>query len=103
MLTHHNLLANALYVGDGMKMTAADRLCIPVPFYHCFGCVLGNLGCVTHGSTMVVPAEYFDPLKTLTAVAQERCTALYGVPTMFIAQLDILSSPSSTFRHFAPA
>ena len=87
MLTHHNLLANALYVGDGMKMTAADRLCIPVPFYHCFGCVLGNLGCVTHGSTMVVPAEYFDPLKTLTAVAQERCTALYGVPTMFIAQL----------------
>ena len=87
MLTHHNLVANALYVGDGMKMTEDDRLCIPVPFYHCFGCVLGNLGCITHGSTMVVPAEYFDPLKTLTAVAQERCTALYGVPTMFIAQL----------------
>ena len=87
MLTHHNLLANALYVGDGMKMSEDDRLCIPVPFYHCFGCVLGNLGCVTHGSTMVVPAEHFDPVKTLTAVAQEKCTALYGVPTMFIAQL----------------
>ena len=87
MLTHHNLVANALYVGDGMNMTEDDRLCIPVPFYHCFGCVLGNLGCVTHGSTMVVPAEYFDPLKTLTAVARERCTVLYGVPTMFIAQL----------------
>ncbi len=87
MLTHQNLVTNALYVGNGMKLTEGDRLCIPVPFYHCFGCVLGNLGCVTHGSTMVVPAEHFDPLKTLTAVAQERCTALYGVPTMFIAQL----------------
>ena len=87
MLTHQNLVANGLYVGDAMEMTEEDRLCIPVPFYHCFGCVMGNLGCVTHGATMVVPAEYFDPLKTLTAVAQEKCTALYGVPTMFIAQL----------------
>ena len=87
MLTHHNLVANGLYVGDAMEMTENDRLCIPVPFYHCFGCVMGNLGCVTHGATMVVPAEYFDPRKTLTAVAEERCTALYGVPTMFIAQL----------------
>ncbi len=87
MLTHHNLVANGLYTGDAMGFTEEDRLCIPVPFYHCFGCVLGNLACVTHGSTMVVPAEYFDPLKTLIAVEQERCTALHGVPTMFIAEL----------------
>ena len=87
MLTHQNIVANGLYVGDAMEMTEEDRLCIPVPFYHCFGCVMGNLGCVTHGATMVVPAEHFDPLKTLVAVEKERCTALYGVPTMFIAQL----------------
>ena len=87
MLTHHNLIANAWYVGDCMEMTGADRLCIPVPFYHCFGCVMGSLTCVTHGSTMVIPSEYFDPLQTLEAVASERCTAVHGVPTMFIAQL----------------
>ena len=87
MLTHHNLIANALHVGDCMEMTEADRLCIPVPFYHCFGCVMGSLACVVHGSTMVIPSEYFDPLQTLTAIAQERCTAVHGVPTMFIAQL----------------
>ena len=87
MLTHDNIVTNALYTGDAMELTEADRLCIPVPFYHCFGCVLGTLACVTHGSAMVVPSEYFDPLKTLQAVEQERCTALHGVPTMFIAQL----------------
>jgi len=87
MLTHHNLLANALHVGDCMEMTEADRLCIPVPFYHCFGCVMGSLACVAHGSTMVIPSEYFDPLQTLRALDAERCTAVHGVPTMFIAQL----------------
>ena len=88
MLTHHNLVANAVYVGDCIELTEHDRLCIPVPFYHCFGCVMGNLGCITHGSAIIVPAEHFDPLKTLQALDRERCTALYGVPTMFIAQLD---------------
>ena len=87
MLTYHNLLANALHVGDCMEMTEIDRLCIPVPFYHCFGCVMGSLACVVHGSTMVIPSEYFDPLQTLTAIDRERCTAVHGVPTMFIAQL----------------
>ena len=87
MLTHHNLVANGLYVGDCIELTERDRLCIPVPFYHCFGCVMGNLGCVTHGAAMIIPAEHFDALKTLQAVERERCTALYGVPTMFIAQL----------------
>ena len=87
MLTHDNIVTNALHTGDAMELTEADRLCIPVPFYHCFGCVLGILACVTHGSAMIIPSEYFDPLKTLQAVEQERCTALHGVPTMFIAQL----------------
>ena len=71
MLTHYNLVANGYYTGEGMRLTEEDRLCIPVPFYHCFGCVLGNLACVTHGSAMVIPAEYFEPLKTLEAVEQE--------------------------------
>ena len=88
MLTHHNLVANAVYVGDCIELTEIDRLCIPVPFYHCFGCVMGNLGCITHGSAIIVPSEHFDPLKALQALDRERCTALYGVPTMFIAQLD---------------
>ena len=87
MLTHYNLVANGYYTGEGMKFTEEDRLCIPVPFYHCFGCVLGNLACVSHGSTMIIPSEYFEPLKSLEAVQQEKCTALHGVPTMFIAQL----------------
>ena len=87
MLTHDNIVTNALHTGDAMELTEADRLCIPVPFYHCFGCVLGILACVTHGSAMIVPSQYFDPFKTLQAVEQERCTALHGVPTMFIAQL----------------
>ena len=87
-LSHHNILNNGYFVGEGLKLTPADRLCIPVPLYHCFGMVMGNLGCLTHGSTMVYPSEAFDPLATLQAVSEERCTALYGVPTMFIAQLD---------------
>ena len=87
-LSHHNILNNGYFVAEGLKLTPADRLCIPVPLYHCFGMVMGNLGCLTHGSTMVYPAESFDPLATLQAIAEERCTALYGVPTMFIAQLD---------------
>ncbi len=86
-LTHHNILSNALHVGDCMEMDERDRLCIPVPFYHCFGCVMGTLNCVVHGSTMVIPAEHFDPLQTLKAMSEERCTAVHGVPTMFIAQL----------------
>ena len=87
MLTRHNLVANGVYVGDCIELTEHDRLCIPVPFYHCFGCVMGNLGCITHGSAIVIASEHFDPQKTLQALDRERCTALYGVPTMFIAQL----------------
>jgi fatty-acyl-CoA synthase len=87
-LSHHNILNNGYFVAEGLKLTENDRLCIPVPLYHCFGMVMGNLGCLTHGATMVYPSEAFDPLATLQAIAEERCTALYGVPTMFIAQLD---------------
>jgi fatty-acyl-CoA synthase len=87
-LSHHNILNNGFFVAEGLKFTENDRLCIPVPLYHCFGMVMGNLGCLTHGATMVYPAEAFDPLATLQAISEERCTALYGVPTMFIAQLD---------------
>ena len=87
MLTHYNIVANASYFGDGLRLTEHDRLCIQFPFYHCGGCVIGTLCCVTKGATMVIPAEYFDPLKSLVAVEQERCTALTGVPTMFIAEL----------------
>ncbi len=87
-LTHHNLLNNGFFVGEAMHLTEQDRLCIPVPFYHCFGMVLGNLACVTHGSCMVIPGAGFDPLTTLETVAEERCTGLHGVPTMFIAELN---------------
>jgi fatty-acyl-CoA synthase len=87
-LTHHNILNNGFFVGEAMKLTARDRLCIPVPLYHCFGMVMGNLACLAHGATMVYPSEAFDPLAVLQTVAAERCTALYGVPTMFIAELD---------------
>ncbi|MBI5922913.1 MAG: AMP-binding protein [Betaproteobacteria bacterium] len=87
-LSHHNILNNGYFIGEAMKLTSADRLCIPVPLYHCFGMVLGNLACLTHGSTMVFPGEGFDPLATLQAVADEKCTGLHGVPTMFIAVLD---------------
>lgn len=86
-LSHHSLLNNGFFIGERMRFTEQDRLCIPVPFYHCFGMVCSNLACMTHGATMVIPAPVFDPLKTLEAVAQERCTALQGVPTMFIAEL----------------
>jgi len=86
-LTHHNILNNGYFIGEALRLTDRDRVCIPVPLYHCFGMVLGNLACVTHGSAMVYPAEGFDPLATLEAVEAERCTALYGVPTMFIAEL----------------
>jgi fatty-acyl-CoA synthase len=86
-LSHRNLLLNAYYIGQCQALTADDRICIPVPFYHCFGCVLGTLACAVYGSTMIIPAEYFQARPTLDAVEQERATALYGVPTMFIAQL----------------
>ncbi len=86
-LTHRNLLMNAYYVGDRLRATERDRICIPVPFYHCFGCVMGTLMCAVHGATMVVPAESFDAEATLEAIHGERCTAVYGVPTMFIAEL----------------
>jgi fatty-acyl-CoA synthase len=86
-LTHHNLLNNGYFIGEAQRLTDQDKVCIPVPLYHCFGMVLGNLACVTHGSAMVYPGEGFDPLATLETVESERCTALYGVPTMFIAEL----------------
>ena len=82
---HRNILNNGYFVTELIGFTEQDRLCIPVPFYHCFGMVMGNLGCTTHGATMVIPAPGFDPEATLRAIAEERCTALYGVPTMFIA------------------
>ena len=87
-LTHHGILNNGFFIGEAMKLTHEDRLCIPVPLYHCFGMVLGNLVCTTHGAAMVYPGEGFDPLTTLQTVAEERCTGLHGVPTMFIAQLE---------------
>ncbi|EPJ96943.1 MULTISPECIES: AMP-binding protein [Pseudomonas] len=87
-LSHHNILNNGYMVGESLGLTADDRLVIPVPLYHCFGMVMGNLGCMTHGSTMIYPNDAFDPLLTLKAVAEEKATALYGVPTMFIALLD---------------
>ena len=86
-LSHHNILNNGFFIGETLGYTERDRVCIPVPFYHCFGMVLGNLACTTHGSCMVIPGEAFDPLTALETTAAERCTALYGVPTMFIAEL----------------
>ena len=86
-LTHHNILNNGFFIGEAQRLTDQDKVCIPVPLYHCFGMVLGNLACITHGSAMVYPSEGFDPLTTLETVEAERCTALYGVPTMFIAEL----------------
>jgi fatty-acyl-CoA synthase len=86
-LSHHNILNNGYFVGEGCRYTEMDRVCIPVPFYHCFGMVLGNLACTTHGAAMIVPAPTFDARATLQTVQDERCTSLYGVPTMFIAEL----------------
>jgi fatty-acyl-CoA synthase len=100
-LSHHNILNNALFIGEGCGYTERDRVCIPVPFYHCFGMVLGNLACTTHGACIVIPAPGFDPAETLRAVQAERCTSLYGVPTMFIAELalpDFGSYDLSTLR-----
>ncbi|MDQ2765156.1 MAG: AMP-binding protein, partial [Pseudomonadota bacterium] len=87
-LSHHNILNNGYFNGEGMRLTPEDRVCIPVPMYHCFGMVIGVLACITHGAAMVFPGEGFDPLATLQTVAEERCTALHGVPTMFIAQMN---------------
>ena len=87
-LSHHNILNNGFFVGEAIGLSEADRLCIPVPLYHCFGMVMGNLGCLTHGATMVYPSEAFEPLAALETLAEERCTGMYGVPTMFIAVLD---------------
>ncbi|MGW0019350.1 AMP-binding protein [Rhodococcus sp. NPDC003382] len=86
-LSHHNILNNGFFVGELCHYTEQDKVCIPVPFYHCFGMVMGNLACTSHGATMVIPGPSFEPAQTLAAVAEERCTSLYGVPTMFIAEL----------------
>jgi len=95
LLSHHNIVNNGLLIGQGMRFTPEDKLCIPVPFYHCFGMVLSIMVCVAHGAAMVAPAEYFDALATLQAIAEERCTAVHGVPTMFIAELE-----HARFREF---
>src|SRR5579864_3972161 len=87
-LSHHNILNNGFFIGEALRYTERDRVCIPVPFYHCFGMVLGNLACTTHGACMVVPGESYDALAAMQTVQAERCTALYGVPTMFIGELD---------------
>ena len=89
-LSHHNILNNGYFIGIRMNYTKKDRVCIPVPFYHCFGMVIGNIACTTHGATMVIPNDSFDATKTLEAVEKEKCTSLYGVPTMFISELYVL-------------
>ena len=86
-LTHHNILNNGFFLGQAMRYSERDKVCIPVPLYHCFGMVIGSLACMTHGAAMVYPGEGFEPLTTLQTIAEERCTSLYGVPTMFIAEL----------------
>jgi fatty-acyl-CoA synthase len=91
LLTHHNILNNALYVGEVMKITPNDRIVIPLPLYHCFGMVLGNLIAINYGAAMVYPAEVFDPAHTLEAITKYKGTAVYGVPTMFIAMLETLA------------
>jgi fatty-acyl-CoA synthase len=101
MLSHYNVLMNAFYIGQCTRYTEQDRVCVPVPFYHCFGCVLGTLVCAVYGSALVVPAPSFDAGLTLAAVAAERCTSLYGVPTMFVSELghpDLKSFDLSSLR-----
>lgn len=98
LLTHRNMLMNAFYVTGCQNISDQDRMCIPVPYYHCFGLVMGTLGAITRGAAMIIPAEYFDPAATLDAIESERCTTLYGVPTMFIA---MLQHPSFASRNFA--
>jgi fatty-acyl-CoA synthase len=93
MLSHRNLLLNAYYVGACQELTSEDRICIPVPFYHCFGCVMGTLASAVYGTTMVIPGEYFRPADTLAAIASGKATSIYGVPTMFIAELEDPSFP----------
>jgi fatty-acyl-CoA synthase len=88
-LSHHNILNNGFFVGELCRYTEEDKIAIPVPFYHCFGMVMGNLAATSHGAAMIIPAPVFDPVKTLEAVRDERCTSLYGVPTMFIAELSV--------------
>ena len=88
-LTHHNILNNGYFVGEALELTHEDRICVPVPLYHCFGMVVGNLAAITHGSTVVYASEGFEPDAVLSAVSEERCTTLYGVPTMFIAELEL--------------
>ena len=100
-LSHHNILNNGFFIGEGCRYTEQDRVCIPVPFYHCFGMVLGNLACTTHGACIVIPSPGFEPAAALAAVQAERCTSLYGVPTMFIAELalpDFAAYDLSTLR-----
>src|SRR4029077_6999415 len=87
-LSHHNILNNGFFVGETLAYTARDRVCVPVPLYHCFGCVLGNLAALTHGSAVVLPGGSFEAEATLRAIEIEGCTSLYGVPSMFIAELD---------------
>ncbi|MGW0805857.1 AMP-binding protein [Nonomuraea sp. NPDC002799] len=91
-LSHHNILNNGFFVGELLHYTEEDRICLPVPFYHCFGMVMGNLGATSHGACVVIPSPGFDPEAALRAVAQERCTSLYGVPTMFIAELAVAAA-----------
>jgi len=100
-LSHHNVLNNGFFVGEALRLTERDRLCIPVPFYHCFGMVLGNLACTTHGAAMIIPGEAYEPRAVLETVAAERCTGLHGVPTMFIGELELADFASfdlSTLR-----
>jgi fatty-acyl-CoA synthase len=101
VLSHHNILNNGFFVGEAMKLSELDRVCVPVPFYHCFGMVVSTMAAVTHGSALVIPAEHFDAGATLRAVSQERCTVLHGVPTMFLAELehpDFKTADRSTLR-----
>ncbi|MGV0800941.1 AMP-binding protein, partial [Mycolicibacterium elephantis] len=101
VLSHRNILNNGFFVTELINLQPPDRLCIPVPFYHCFGMVMGNLGVTTHGATMVIPAPGFDPAATLAAIENERCTAVYGVPTMFVAMLahpDLANRDVSSLR-----